>query len=179
MNGRHVFVRVRRAVEQITNRHVICEMTDGVSQLLQLSHLLRLHQRWIIHIYISWPGNSQQASIQVLGERWRETRRDQPLNTINSLCIVIQHTVYSLVSGGGAWGEITTSYVTGLLMSLSSIHKWSVWYWFTGVWRQGENKGWCICASAKNIPRARLLKWKEMVPKRLLSNRRLAEKISF
>lgn len=49
------------------------------------------------------------------GERQGE---DPHLNTINSLCIVIQHTVYSLVPGRGAWGEITTSYVTGLLMSL-------------------------------------------------------------
>ncbi len=57
---------------------------------------------WIVHI--SWPGNCQTASIQVLGEGWRETREDQHLNTINSLCIVIQHTVYSLVSGRGAWG---------------------------------------------------------------------------
>lgn len=57
----------------------------------------------------------------MVGERWSETTgEDRHLNTINSLCIVIQHTVYSLVSGREAWGEITRSYVTGLLMSLSS-----------------------------------------------------------
>lgn len=76
----------------------------------------------------------------MLGERWRETREDQCLNTINSLCIVIQHTVHSLVFGRAARGEITRSYVTGLLMSLSSIYKWSVWYQFTGVLKSEENK---------------------------------------
>lgn len=94
------------------NYDFICKVTDGISHLSQLFHLFEPNVL-----------NDRETARQQVLERRGKTSIWTPLTLY---VLLFRPQFYSLVSGRGAWGEITTSYVTGLLMSPSKhSEKWS------------------------------------------------------